>query len=706
MPGSGWAGVGAVQFERRVRVVEGDLSAPSLGLTPWQLDALADDVDAVCHAGAVVNWVLPYRALRAANVESTRDLLAFASRRCVPFHFVSSLSVCYSTLAPADVDERFDALPALGGLHFGYAQTKAIAEALVREAGARGLPITIYRPSFISGHSASGAYNADDILARTVSGCVRMGAAPDLDWALDCVPVDTAARDIVRLSDRRGVVHLAHSRPRHWRECVLWMRMYGYELSLIPYHAWLRQLDRDTSLDRSHPLAPLRSFFLSRPSDAHGLTLPELMLRTGVVRRSRRAQLAAEPALDASLLQRYFDAFVAGGDLEPATRTGCASLDGDPQLDAAFFAQAIEHPVTSASCGRRLSDHSIVSELTAWSSGRPTGLFHYRLQLAGSSDDVRDVIVKIKSSDGRTIAVGESLARLCDARLGEAYAKWRQRIGLVSAHVRELAIYRQSDPRFVRHAPRTLGVTADPAAETWMLVLERIADATLQDSVDRPELWTTAHLERAIDGVAALHAIWLGRERELRSQPWIGYVQNAADAAEMSDLWRALSAHAAPRFAAWADPAIGSIQRRLIADVERWWHPLETLPRTLIHNDFNPRNICLRGRPDDLALCAYDWELATIGIPQHDLAELLCFVLPPVTTQEAVQHFVEHHRVSLERAAGVALDRSEWQLGFHAALYDLMLNRLPMYALVHRIRPQSFLPRVVRTWRRIYEICR
>ena len=49
----------------------------------------------------------------------------------------------------------------------------------------------------------------------------------------------------------------------------------------------------------------------------------------------------------------------------------------------------------------------------------------------------------------------------------------------------------------------------------------------------------------------------------------------------------------------------------------------------LIHNDFNPRNLALRREVGGWRLCAYDWELATIGVPQHDCAEFLCFVLPP-----------------------------------------------------------------------------
>jgi aminoglycoside phosphotransferase (APT) family kinase protein len=264
--------------------------------------------------------------------------------------------------------------------------------------------------------------------------------------------------------------------------------------------------------------------------------------------------------------------------------------------------------------------------------------------------------------------------------------------------VREIEIYRQADPRFTRHAPALLGSKMDDASGTWLMALEDLSGAQLLNSADTPEAWRRADIEAALAGLASLHAIWYGREAELRQKPWIGYVQSGTGMAEMSDLWAALAAHAAPAFSSWAHPDIASMQRRLIASIPRWWPALEVAPRTLIHHDFNPRNICLRNS----ALCAYDWELATIGAPQRDLVELLCFVLPGSSAGE-VQGWIDYYRLALEQASGALIDPDDWKLGFRAALYDLMIDRLATYALVHRIRRQSFLPRIVRTWWRLYE---
>jgi thioester reductase-like protein len=708
----------------RVVTITGDLSHPRLGLSESRYDDLTRDVDAVCHAAAAVNWVFSYAGLRAPNVLGTVELLRLACRAGAAFHFVSSLSTCYSTTGPRTADEDFDALSELRGIHLGYAQTKAVGEALTREAGRRGLPVHIYRPALISGHSRTGAFNRDDLISALVRGCVHMGIAPDLDWKLDCEPVDTVARAIVDLSSSpQAVLNLGHVRPRHWRECVLWMRMYGYDVRLVSYHAWLRRLERETAPgtegSAAHPLRPLRAFFLDRPADARGLTMPELYeerRRTRAVsartRAARSAIGATCPDLDAALLETYFGAFRATGDLpDPPVVAGTTAVSLKRPVvdvfDPRFLSGVVDATVRRVDILSAGSDHSIVSELTAWRSKRPTGLFRARLVL---DDESRDVFIKVKALDSDVMAVGQALADLVDPTVGRAYRRHIGRVGFAASDAREVAIYRQVDPRITRHLPRVLGTVADESSGTWVVVLEDVGGAALVDSVDRPEDWGRAEIAAACDGLAALHAVWLGKADELQATPWIGHVPTACAVEEMSDLWSALADHAGPHFSSWADPDMAQIHQRLVAGAGDWWRPLEEGPRTLIHHDFNPRNVCLRSTArgwtgaegDGLRLCAYDWELATLGAPQRDLAEFLCFVLTDRTAADAGL-WIEHHRIALERASGTAIDAERWACGFRSALYDVLINRLAMYTMVHRVRRQSFLPRVVRTWRRLYQ---
>lgn len=133
------------------------------------------------------------------------------------------------------------------------------------------------------------------------------------------------------------------------------------------------------------------------------------------------------------------------------------------------------------------------------------------------------------------------------------------------------------------------------------------------------------------------------------------------------------------------------------------WSVIESAPLTLIHNDCSPRNICLRqpktspashsssssfnssssSSPsstvphftqlhykaasesvvpfrDPQTLCMYDWELATVGVAQYDLAEFLCFTLLPSTPPQVWLHLLEFHREHLEYYSGVTFPQKQY----------------------------------------------
>jgi len=714
-------------FERRVEAVAGDLTSPGLGLAVDTREALARKIEAIYHCAAAVNWVLPYAALRAVNVTGTLELLRFAcSGRSKPFHFISTLGVCYSMTGPGEAREEEDPLPYLGGIHLGYAQSKCVAEALVRCAGERGLPVTIYRPSLITGDTLSGASAPDDLLATFLKGCIAMGCAPDLDWTMDCCPVDYVSEAIVRLSHRSctspRVFHLANPQPRHWRECVLWMNLIGYEVRLLPHRAWLRRMAIESRAP-GHPLAELRAFFLKRLGGADGLTLPELY-QDGHRRRARaeRTQQALDelalrcPPLTSHLLERYFAWFVARGVLPPALRRRAALPSrGSWPMGPHVFTVALQRfykdrtlQVTDAGVvGIVGAETSLVTELAAPNGGGPVGLFRYRLTLAArraATPSTLDVIVKCKPKDETVIEVGRKLAHLCGAALGRVYARFTSEIGLAGCHIRELEVYRQADPRFRRYTPAVYTQLRDDADGRWILVLEDLDGLAMKDTAADGASWQPEQVGVVLRGLADLHAIWYGREADLARQPWVAVAPSYRRAVAMAPLWRALADHAGPRFAAWVEPGIRRLQRNLVVGLESWWQPLEQLPRTLIHNDFNPRNLALRMTSDGWRLCAWDWELATSGIPQHDLAEFLCFALTPPLDAGEVHHYLEFHRASLEQAVGRPVDPMGWVMGFRLALADLLLNRLAWYAVVDTVRRQRFLPRVVQTWAALHEL--
>jgi thioester reductase-like protein len=182
------------------------------------------------------------------------------------------------------------------GIHLGYSQTKWVSERLVLAAGAAGLPVSIYRPPLIGGHSRSGAWHQDDLLQRLLQGCLELGLAPDLAWELDLVPVDYVADAVTALAWRPDAVgrayHLHHPEPVMLKDLLGQLVEDGAALEVVPMERWLAAIEANAT----NPLYPLRAFFHQRWGDDQ-LTYPELNQQGLRARPSAEATVASLAAL-------------------------------------------------------------------------------------------------------------------------------------------------------------------------------------------------------------------------------------------------------------------------------------------------------------------------------------------------------------------------------------------------------------------------
>ncbi|WP_437967165.1 amino acid adenylation domain-containing protein [Sorangium sp. So ce260] len=315
----------------RIVAVPGDLTEPLLGLTPAGFDALAGRIDAIYHAGAEVNYIKPYASHRAANVLGTQEILRLACRRRTkPMHHVSTIGVFghvgYFT-GVRIVKEGDDLDRWADYLHtdMGYSQSKWVAEKLVGIARARGVPVTVFRPGVIMGHSATGAGSVSDFASRMIKGCLEIGCAPDLPaQSKEFVTVEYVSRAIVHLSRRPGslgkVFHLVPA-PPHRLDLNGFFDLLGacdHPLVRLPYARWREELLKRIRRSGDSPLLPLLPMLIER---VHGdLTRWELYEKMPAC-DSRNAidGLAGSdiacPPMDRRLLDRFLAYYLRTGYL-------------------------------------------------------------------------------------------------------------------------------------------------------------------------------------------------------------------------------------------------------------------------------------------------------------------------------------------------------------------------------------------------------
>jgi len=275
-------------FESRIIAIPGDLSQPHLGLSPQQFHTLADRIDTIYHNGAQVHHLYPYAQLRTTNVLGTTEIIKLACHGTPkPLHYTSTLSVLPPLPLPGQtkIYEQADLseYPVPAG---GYNRSKWVAEQLVAQARDRHLPVTIYRPGPLSGHSQTGVFNSNDFLYRLMQGYVQSGMAPNGETALDLLPVDFAAKAIAYISQQSTApgkaFHLIHPHPASSNLLFNACQSAGHPIERVPYNVWHQKLSHIAQADPTHPLYPLVALFSSRQNtpELDNKPLPEIPFDT------------------------------------------------------------------------------------------------------------------------------------------------------------------------------------------------------------------------------------------------------------------------------------------------------------------------------------------------------------------------------------------------------------------------------------------
>jgi len=313
------------EFLARLVPVLGDLARPRLGLSESDFAELAGRVQVLYHNGSWVNNLHDYARLKPTNVNGAHELIRLAAlRQTKPLHFISSMAIFFSAAHPPTTPIREDDIPGYSHtLHSGYTLSKWVADHLMQAAQERGLPVAIYRPVRVGGHSQTGVSKVGqdgsfELLNALIKGSVELGLYPELNVEIPLVPVDYVSSSVVHLASQRNswgkAFHLVNRRPMHWAELYDLLCRSGYRLEKIPYGEWLRAVKhRAASLPPKSSFAALH-LLLTTPNNLQVQRPPfvteqieECLCGSGIVC----------PPLDSALMGRYLSYFQQTGYLPP-----------------------------------------------------------------------------------------------------------------------------------------------------------------------------------------------------------------------------------------------------------------------------------------------------------------------------------------------------------------------------------------------------
>ena len=298
--------------KQRIITISGDLSLPHFGLSNTQFQSLAQKIDLIYHSAARMNPIDSYDVMKKTNVLGTREILGFAAMgQTKPVHYVSTLAIFSNTYQQTLTETEKPQWDE--GLISGYSQSKWVAEQLLIEARNRGLPLCIYRPDIVLGHSQTGIINFHDyFLCNVLLTCIQLGQFPSINTVINFMPVDYVSQSIIYLSQQKSAYgknfHLCHPQPILWNNLKIEINALNYKLKSVSYKQWVAEIINQS---KKHPQDKMLSimrkrfelnkpiYLFSKKTTVDTTHTDQGLINTGV----------SCPSIDRTLLKIYLDYF-------------------------------------------------------------------------------------------------------------------------------------------------------------------------------------------------------------------------------------------------------------------------------------------------------------------------------------------------------------------------------------------------------------
>jgi len=353
-----------------------------------------------------------------------------------------------------------------------------------------------------------------------------------------------------------------------------------------------------------------------------------------------------------------------------------------------FLEKAVVHNVPTAELKsalineEELTDNGIITNLAGLTSKKLIGFVPFDLSYGGNGNEQRKVLMKSKALDIDVIKGLHMMAASIDPKLSDYIYECRNHLEYRNCHVKEIQMYEALHGAGFESMPAYYGRFIDEKREAFLVFQELLEkkDMHLFNSENSPELWTEAITRKALDAIVKVHRHF-SKEGALNAVPQV----EVFDSVPSRKLYEKL---AAIMYSDAETEADREIYRKIMHFPDELQKIKPVIPLTVVHNDFNPRNVAVRNNG---AICIYDWELAVQNIPHRDVVEFLSFVLPGGFTKPQLQSYLDYHY----EISGTSVERPEWNKGYERAVMEYILTRVMFYKVAGILMKLKFPARVL-----------
>ena len=212
------------KYESRIKVIAGDIVKTNIGLSEADYKEIAQNINVVVNAGALVKHFGLKKLFEDINVTGTKNVVDFCKQNNKRLIHISTISISgfgekdditsnINEINSQDFTEK--------NLYVGqnikgiYAITKYKAEISVLEAIEDGLDAQILRVGNVTNRYSDGVFQKnfdDNAFARRIKSFIEIGAFPKylLAHSIEFTPVDLCANSIVKILQYNSPCNVFH----------------------------------------------------------------------------------------------------------------------------------------------------------------------------------------------------------------------------------------------------------------------------------------------------------------------------------------------------------------------------------------------------------------------------------------------------------------------------------------------------------------
>lgn len=312
---------------------------------------------------------------------------------------------------------------------------------------------------------------------------------------------------------------------------------------------------------------------------------------------------------------------------------------------------------------KNLVQNGIIITLTSRINKKLTGFVPLEVI---SNQQTSQILLKSKPLDQEVIQGLHFMAASIDPKLADLISKYADVLEYKNTHLKEIQLYEWIHTLSKNYTPKYLGSYKNENREIYIIAQELLSEENLllYNTENQPHLWSANHIKSTITVINDIHQSFI-------HSPNVPSTIQHFEAYQALELYQKFATIIALEYddAHW-QPLTAQL-KKFIPELKTEHDALQ-LPKTIIHNDFNSRNIAIR---DNGEVCIYDWELVVWDFPHRDIVEFLSFVLPQdFEPKQLFEYLSFHYHLQIEQ-----FQWEDWKAGYIYALKAYLVTRVSFY---------------------------